>query len=47
MTGITFIVAAIGGIINAIQTAVLRKKILKTMPPPPPPPPEFGDDLKA
>lgn len=47
MTGITFIVAAVGGIINAVQTSILRKKILKTMPPPPPPPPEFGDDIKA
>ena len=47
MTGITFIVAAVGGIFNAVQTAILRKKIIGSMPPPPPPPPEFGDDLKA
>ena len=44
MTGISFIVAAVGGIVNAIQTAILRKKILKAMPVPPPPPPD-PDDL--
>ncbi len=47
MTGITFIVAAVGGIINAIQTYFGRKKIIGSMPPPPPPPPDLTDDLKA
>ena len=47
MTGIAFIVAAVGGIINAVQTFFGRKKIMGSMPPPPPPPPEFGDDLKV
>lgn len=47
MTGITFIVAAVGGIINAIQTYFGRKKIIGSMPPPPPPSPDLTDDLKA
>lgn len=46
MTGITFIVAALGGIINAVQTYFGRKKMLKAVPPPPPPPPEAKEEAK-
>jgi len=42
LIGITFIIAAIGGIVNAVQAYIGKKRILKALknaPPPPPPPP--------
>ena len=52
LIGIAFIVAALGGIINAIQAYNGKRRILKALknaPPPPPPPPEAPapDDKKS